>query len=249
MSTERDARSAKVRFATYNIHRAFGGDRRFRPERIASVIRGIEADAVALQEVDSSLRAPDGRDLVSYLADETGMRPLMGPTLSFAYGQYGNAFLLKNDGRRAREWSLSFGKYEPRGALGVEATIAGRDWFLCCAHLGLRRRERLDQIDRLLKALPWDAGLPIALMGDFNEWWPWSRGLAELARFFPTDAPAQARLRTFPAPWPRFALDRIYLFPEPPSARRRAWTEPLARIASDHLPLIVEFPSEALQPR
>lgn len=233
--------SKKSRLATYNIHRAFGLDRRFRPDRIAQVMRSLQADAIALQEVDSGLRVSDGRDLVSYLAEETGMRALLGPTLSFAYGQYGNAFLLKNEGRRVREWSLTFGRYEPRGALGVETTVGGRDWFLCCAHLGLRRRERRQQIARLLESLPWDRGLPIALMGDFNEWWPWSFCLAELERYFPSGAAAYRRSKTFPASWPRLALDRIYLFPEPDGARRWAALEPPAQVASDHLPFVVEF--------
>ena len=40
-----------VRVATYNIHRCRGMDRRTMPQRIAEVIRAMEADVVALQEV------------------------------------------------------------------------------------------------------------------------------------------------------------------------------------------------------
>src|SRR5262249_61252153 len=40
-----------LRVATYNIHRSRGLDGRTRPERIAAVLEGIAADAVALQEV------------------------------------------------------------------------------------------------------------------------------------------------------------------------------------------------------
>src|SRR5712691_615295 len=40
-----------LRVATYNIHRCRGIDGRTRPERIASVLRAIDADVVALQEV------------------------------------------------------------------------------------------------------------------------------------------------------------------------------------------------------
>ena len=40
-----------LRVATYNIHRCRGIDGRTRPERIASVLRAVDADVVALQEV------------------------------------------------------------------------------------------------------------------------------------------------------------------------------------------------------
>src|SRR5712671_616297 len=40
-----------LRIATYNIHRCRGLDGRTRPERIAAVLKSIDADVVALQEV------------------------------------------------------------------------------------------------------------------------------------------------------------------------------------------------------
>jgi endonuclease/exonuclease/phosphatase family metal-dependent hydrolase len=50
-----DAPSARrhvpVRVATYNIHRCRGIDRRVMPQRVAEVLRGIDADVIALQEV------------------------------------------------------------------------------------------------------------------------------------------------------------------------------------------------------
>jgi len=40
-----------LRIATYNIHRCIGRDGLENPERIAGVLRGLNADLVALQEV------------------------------------------------------------------------------------------------------------------------------------------------------------------------------------------------------
>jgi endonuclease/exonuclease/phosphatase family metal-dependent hydrolase len=40
-----------LRIATYNVHRCRGLDGRTRPDRIAAVLRSINADVVALQEV------------------------------------------------------------------------------------------------------------------------------------------------------------------------------------------------------
>ena len=42
----------RLRVLSYNIHRAIGVDRRFRPERIASIIEHHDPDVVLLQEVD-----------------------------------------------------------------------------------------------------------------------------------------------------------------------------------------------------
>ena len=41
----------RIRVATYNIHRCRGLDRRVRPARIVEVLREMDADIIALQEV------------------------------------------------------------------------------------------------------------------------------------------------------------------------------------------------------
>lgn len=41
----------RFRVATYNIHKCRGMDWRVRPDRIAAVLREVNADIVALQEV------------------------------------------------------------------------------------------------------------------------------------------------------------------------------------------------------
>ena len=46
-----EARWRTLRVATYNIHRCRGLDGRTNPARIAEVIRAIEPDVIALQEV------------------------------------------------------------------------------------------------------------------------------------------------------------------------------------------------------
>ncbi|HET8675340.1 MAG TPA: endonuclease/exonuclease/phosphatase family protein, partial [Blastocatellia bacterium] len=41
----------RIKLVTYNIHRCRGMDRRVRPDRIVEVLREVDADVVALQEV------------------------------------------------------------------------------------------------------------------------------------------------------------------------------------------------------
>lgn len=42
----------QLTFASYNVHKSVGLDRRRDPERILSVLHEIDADIIALQEVD-----------------------------------------------------------------------------------------------------------------------------------------------------------------------------------------------------
>ncbi|MGB2893339.1 MAG: endonuclease/exonuclease/phosphatase family protein, partial [Albidovulum sp.] len=45
----------QLRLASYNVHKCLGMDRRRSPERIVSVLNALDADIVALQEVDHRL--------------------------------------------------------------------------------------------------------------------------------------------------------------------------------------------------
>jgi endonuclease/exonuclease/phosphatase family metal-dependent hydrolase len=73
----------------------------------------------------------------------------------------------------------------------------------------------------------------VTLMGDFNEWNPFSQSLRCLrSHFGHLRAPA-----TYPARFPILALDRILVCPRAAREEVRAVKTPLARIASDHLPL------------
>ena len=64
--------------ASYNVHRAIGSDRRIDPRRILAVLREIDADVLALQEVEAH---DDGEDMLAWLANETGFHAIAGTTL------------------------------------------------------------------------------------------------------------------------------------------------------------------------
>jgi endonuclease/exonuclease/phosphatase family metal-dependent hydrolase len=51
----------RLRVLSYNIHRAIGVDRRFRPERIARILEAHDPDVVLLQEVDEGV--PRSREM------------------------------------------------------------------------------------------------------------------------------------------------------------------------------------------
>ena len=63
--------STRLRIVTYNIHRCRGMDRRTRPDRVAAVLREIDADVIALQEVIGA--GPRGVNHIEEIGAALGM--------------------------------------------------------------------------------------------------------------------------------------------------------------------------------
>ena len=100
--------------ATYNVHRCVGRDGRFDPERTLAVLRELDADAIALQELQWQ---PAGAlHLLEELALKLGYVALAGPTLLRGDGHYGNAVLTRLAVHEADSVDLSVRGREPRGA-------------------------------------------------------------------------------------------------------------------------------------
>jgi len=227
----------RVVVATYNVHRCVGSDRRHDPDRIAAVVREVQADAIALQEVDSRAGVDHGVDQFEFLGRATGMQPIAGPTLRDHRGHYGNAILTRLPILGMQRADLSVPGREPRGALGVELEARGHKLTLLATHLGLRWRERRKQVALLLDLVSRMSRGPLVLLGDMNEWMPIAHALNPLVRLF---GPAPG-IRTFPASRPVLPLDRIWCRPRSALVELRAHTSKLARRASDHLPLRAEI--------
>lgn len=217
-----------LRVATYNIHAGVGRDRRTNIPRLARVIRELESDIIALQEVL-------GHDMLDTLAEATGFHAIAGPTLQRQGRHYGNAVLTALPVDNVERIDLSVPRREPRGAIDIRlATASGVDLRLLVTHLGLGPAERRHQTLRLLEQLERGPPADITLLvGDLNEWLLWGRPRRWLTRWFtPTPAPA-----TFPAILPVFALDRVWVWPRVRLLSVTPHRSKLARIASDHLPL------------
>ena len=75
----------KLRIITYNIHRAIGLDRRFRPERIITTLRNHDADVVLLQEVDRGAVRSGEMDMAKEFAEALDY-PHVGPSAQPDHG-------------------------------------------------------------------------------------------------------------------------------------------------------------------
>jgi endonuclease/exonuclease/phosphatase family metal-dependent hydrolase len=222
----------RLTFATYNIHRCVGRDGRYDPDRIRDVIRELDADVIAVQEID----APDrhGLELAHWLGEESKLKVIAGPTLLERKGHHGNAVFTRCQRGDIRLLDFSVPMYEPRGAIDLDLSCGGVTVQVIATHLGLRPWERRIQVERLLQRV----GENCVLMGDFNEWWLWGRPLRWLHAHFRNIPPAPP---TFPARRPVFALDRICVSPSGGVTSPARHSSSLARVASDHLPLVADI--------
>ncbi|MBI1849480.1 MAG: endonuclease/exonuclease/phosphatase family protein [Planctomycetes bacterium] len=219
--------------ASYNVHRCVGIDGCQQPERIAAVIRELDADVVGLQEVGARFRPENDAPQLDYLAEATGLQAIGGLRLHHRLGHYGNALLSRRRILDVRRLDLSYRRKEPRGALDVDLDLDGATLRVIVTHLGLRPAERRSQVNKLLVALQEQERDVVALLGDFNEWLPGGRPLRRIHAHFGRAGAA----RTFPSRCAMFALDRIWVLPAEALMEVHAVRTSLARRASDHLPV------------
>ncbi|KAB0266196.1 endonuclease/exonuclease/phosphatase family protein [Microvirga brassicacearum] len=238
------------RILTYNVHRCLGTDGRLSPERIAEVIASCQPDVVALQELDVNRVRTGGVDQAHAIAQALGMHMHFHPALRVLEEEYGDAILTHRPARLIKAASLPglSGRpaLEPRGALWTAVNLGGAEVQLINTHLGLRRHERLAQVEALLGP-EWlghpACREPVILAGDFNAM-PGSRAYGRLSSRL-ADAQSFPRIRrpypTFPGRMPIFRIDHVFVSRSIEVVRAETVRTPLARKASDHLPLLVEF--------
>jgi endonuclease/exonuclease/phosphatase family metal-dependent hydrolase len=229
--------TARLRIASYNVHQCVGLDGRRDPARVAAVLREINADFVGLQEVDAR-PGPDATSMqMHYLAGALDLHAVAGPTIVREGGHYGNALLSRRPARAVRHIDLTVYRREPRAAIDADFDAGGARLRVLVTHLGLLPGERRTQVRRLLDALGDEPTEVTVVCGDINEWFAVGRPLRWLhARLGRTK-----HLPTFPAGFPLFALDRVWVHP---LAALRALRVHPSGIASDHLPLVADLEIE-----
>lgn len=239
--------SERVRVVTYNTHKCRGIDGRIRPERIVEVLREIDADIVALQEV----MCREGRRRVDnqaqYVAEELGLQHAeLGENRRYRGGAYGNLLLSRLPIHNARNHDLSVVGRERRGCLRTDIRLADDSVLhLFNVHLGtalFERRIQTREISRRQIFTNPELGGRRIILGDFNEW---TRDLPSeyLAQHFESanSRIEDPRKRTFPGFLPFLALDYIYFDRGMQLEDVTVHRSRMALVASDHLPLVAEF--------
>ena len=85
-----------LRVASYNIRKCIGLDRRRDPGRVLGVIGALNADVVALQEVDRRIGARSATLDPGQILARTGLVPVPLGTNGPSMGWHGNALLVRN---------------------------------------------------------------------------------------------------------------------------------------------------------
>jgi endonuclease/exonuclease/phosphatase family metal-dependent hydrolase len=237
---------ALIRIVTYNIHRCRGLDRRVSPQRIADVLRDLDADCIVLQEVLRDGKTPES-DQAHFIASALGKyEVIFGSNRLLGGGHLGNATLSRLPVRYFVNYNISHGRRERRGCLRADIVLpSGALLHLFNLHLGTGYMERRQQgpkllSDQILHNVGHTGSRLIA--GDFNEW---SRGVTSrlMAEHFLHVDPRlhQRRGKTYPGIFPVFHLDHIYYDRALKLEKFRVIKTAKALIASDHLPLVAEF--------
>ena len=236
---------SSFRVTTYNIHKCRGLDRRVRPKRIAAVLKEIDADVIALQEVVGMDEVEREHNQVRAIAEELGLDSRIGGNRRIRGAAYGNAVLSRLPIVANHNHDLSWRRYEPRGCLEVAVAVDAQTTLQTFnVHLGTGFFERRYQGHRLLEVIAGDVNpsSPRVSLGDFNEW---TRGLTTrlLSLHLNSAEPEQriGRARTYPGVFPILHLDHVYYNSSLKLERIFVHRSRLALAASDHLPIVADF--------
>jgi len=236
--------SNRLRVLTYNIHKCRGLDGRVQPPRIVEVLREIDPDIIALQEVLSIPGSSSEEDQAQFIASQMGLHACLGENRCLNGGEYGNLLLNRFPLLATENHDISIPGRERRGCLRADIALK-TTLHLFNVHLGTSFFERRLQARKLVSAQilhnPDLYGVRL-ILGDFNEW---TRGLAThlLSRNLQRGDGRNGRgyFPTFPALLPVLDLDHMYFDPALKLERLTVHRSRNALIASDHLPLVADF--------
>lgn len=227
----------QLTFASYNIHKGVGLDRRRDPERIVAVLRELHADVIALQECDRRFGERESV-LPKALLDDTPWRAAQVARRPRSLGWHGNALLVRRDIAVEGTEALYLPTLEPRGAVRADLALDGCRIRVLGMHLDLSGLRRRDQVSAILSHCGHcGPACPTVMLGDFNQWGAGKRALRELRDAWQVlDTGA-----SFPSRQPIAPLDRIVASPEWTCIEAKVHHSALASRASDHLPVLARL--------
>jgi endonuclease/exonuclease/phosphatase family metal-dependent hydrolase len=220
------------RLMTYNVHQGFDAGDVPALDAISDTIRAETPDVVILQEVGRGWMITEQHDVLTFLAERTGMQYVFGPTIGEAYGNAVLSRLPVTDVRYISYPRQALLRHQPRGAILFRVA----DVLVFATHLDHidgASEVRQGQIHTLLGA--WNQERPAIVAGDLNALpgTPELRlledaGFRDLAKADGADQP------TWPSSDPKDRIDYIWGI-----GVTGTQAHTVTSTASDHRPLVV----------
>lgn len=241
----------QLRFATYNIHGGWGMDKVLDLKRIAGVIKNMDVDFIAINEIDSNCGRSEFADQPAELAELLSMNHYFAPALEMRsdrfpeqgdeIGLYGVAFYTPHPVTVIKQIMLpGLKEMEPRTAVIVRVD-APRKFYAIVTHFCWEpkyeqyRVSSVEAINAEAEALRTrEPDVPVILLGDLNAE-PYSAPIEKLRQSWviANEGNFQA---THPADAPREIIDYIMFFRQDDACWQNVQIVP-ETVASDHRPL------------
>lgn len=223
-----------LKVASYNIRKSLGTDRRRQPTRIMEILREVDADVVALQEVDMRFGQRVSTLSADAIIDHTAYVPVRFGIRQQSLGWHGNAILVRKGFEVVDQQRIDLPAFEPRGAVLADIRVGGALLRIVGMHLGLMGTTRLKQAQHIVSYLEKVEGkVPTIIMGDLNQWAPEGGCLAQFALHHTVIAPGPS----FHSRRPMLGLDRIITSRDITLDSAGVHNSALSRTGSDHLPV------------
>lgn len=234
----------QLKVVSYNIQHGRNLQGQFNLQETGSVLAGLTPDIVALQEVDHCRWKTWLGDQAGILGKRLGMYWAYGPVSHYLLGSYGNAILSRYPIKASNNHVFT-NEDDRRCCLEVE--ILAEDVRLCvlCVHLGLKMKDRLEQLQNMIIPLIENNEVPCILAGDFNtsaDSPEINLVLAHMQDSFTANSGAETA--TFPSNHPHIRIDYIFTS----NCRAGDFRIVPDAAASDHLPVRAEIAFDSFNP-
>ncbi|MDR3110879.1 MAG: endonuclease/exonuclease/phosphatase family protein [Planctomycetaceae bacterium] len=165
-----DDANTVLRVVAYNVHHCEGTDGKLDVERTASVMKRLNPDLIAVQEIDVNTRRTDKQNQAELLAKSLGMKFAFGKAIDYQGGEYGILILSKFPIVEQKMVLLPpKAQQEQRGVLVANIKLSDSKTIrFACTHLSVASaEERQVQVEKINELLL-DEKIPTIIAGDFN---------------------------------------------------------------------------------
>ena len=214
----------------YNVRNCKGLDLKLDYDRCAKVIKRVNPEVIAIQELDSMTSRYEGYYALGELAKRTGMHDYYAPSIDYKGGKYGIGILSKEPAISVTQHPLPCRK-EPRTMIVAEF----EKFYFVCTHLSLVAEDQLTSAN-IIREIFSALDKPVIIAGDFNAK-PDSDTIHNFEEF--CTILSNPEVCTFPANEPKRCID--YIMTNDSSIKcinAEVVNEP---VASDHRPLYVDL--------